>query len=84
MSVFWPKKSGVFLVPPGAYRFSGLPRAARDRFYDKKNDFYNKKIRNTGISSETTIPGISSETAAPCYHVVTDFPFYGFFKQGPT
>ena len=25
------------------------------------------KIRNTGISSETTIRGISSETTAPCY-----------------
>ena len=24
-----------------------------------------EKIRNTGISSETTIPGISSETTAP-------------------
>ena len=25
-------------------------------------DFFTRKIRNTGISSETTIPGISSET----------------------
>ena len=40
MSVFWPKKSRVFLVPPGAYRFSGLLWAAGDRFYDKKIDFY--------------------------------------------
>ena len=36
-------ESRVFLVPPGAYRFSGLLRAAGDRFYDKKIDFYDKK-----------------------------------------
>ena len=28
-------------------------------------EIFTRKIRNTGISSETTIPEISSETAAP-------------------
>ena len=53
----------------------------------RKTDFtifpeiFTRKIRDTGISSETTIPGISSETTETRepLHVVTDFPFYGFF-----
>ena len=47
-------------------------------------EIFTRKIWNTGISSETTIPGISSETTEtrdPLVHVVTDFPFYGFFNQ---
>ena len=36
-------------------------------FFDFPDFFYEKKVWNTGISSETTIPGISSETAAPGY-----------------
>ena len=62
---FGRKKSLVFLVPLGAYRFSGLLRAAGDRFYDKTIDFFMRKIQNAGISSETTIRGISSETTIP-------------------
>ena len=51
---------------------------------------FTRKIRNTGISSETTIPGISSETTETRVPgtwcrvpgaVVTDFPFYGFFNR---
>ena len=42
--------------------FSGLEKSISLRFdYDEKIDFLREKIRNTGISSETTIPGISSE-----------------------
>ena len=31
------------------------------------------------MTSETTRESTASETA--CYHVVTDFPFYGFFNR---
>ena len=43
--------------------------------------FFYEKIRNPGNRNPgdvvTRDSVISSETA--CYHVVTDFPFYGFF-----
>ena len=41
MQVFWPEKSRVFLVPPVAYGFSGVPgidfTITKIDFYDNKN-----------------------------------------------
>ena len=48
----------IFWVPLGPYGFSGLPGID----FTIKKLIFTRKIRNTGISSETTIPGISSET----------------------
>ena len=79
MGIFRPNKNRFFFgfprVRTASLGFPGLPGID----FTIKKLILTKKIRNTGISSETTIPGISSETAAPCYHVVTDFPFYGIF-----
>ena len=75
MQVFWPEKSRVFLVPLSAYGFSGLPRPLPDqknRENIKNIDFYEK-------SKIVIFPEIVISGSAPCYHVVTDFPFYGFF-----
>ena len=40
-------------------------RESKKQIFTIFPNFFTKKIQNTGISSETTIPGISSETAAP-------------------
>ena len=50
-------------------------------FTISKIDFTIKKpilgLKQESMASETTWESMESETA--CYHVVTDFPFYGFF-----
>ena len=61
-------------------KFDLVPGVQKNNFYDF-SAFFTRKIQNTGISSETTIPRISSETAAPCYHVVTEVPCYGFLRR---
>ena len=40
-------------------------------------DFFTRKIRNTGISSETTIPEISSETTVKVFSVLRNFSIQG-------
>ena len=78
MSVFWPKKNCVFLVPLSAYGFSGLPWNDKT----KKKLIFTKKIWKSKIVFflEIVISGIPlSRVRRPGSHVVTDFPFYGFF-----
>ena len=51
-------------------------------FYEFSGNFLRKNGLEYGITSETTgtrEPRVRRR--APCYHVVTDFPFYGFFNR---
>ena len=65
-------KSYVFFRNFGSYKkivknskFYFGPGSPKNRFYDFSGNF-TRKIGDTGISSETTIPGISSETTILC------------------
>ena len=49
------------------FKFLFWSRESEKTIFTIFPEILREKIRNTGISSETTIPGISSETAAPWY-----------------
>ena len=61
MGIFRPKKICFFRFPRVRTVSLGFPGAKND----ENIYFFTRKNRNTGISSETTIPGISGETTIP-------------------
>ena len=62
---YWPYIK--FLKKSKKFKILFWSRESEKPIFTIFPEILREKIRNTGISSETTIPGISSETVAPWY-----------------
>ena len=76
--IFLAEKKSSFLGSPECV---WLLWASLEQKNNEQIDFLRKKGRKRESRVRRRFTGISSETAAPCYHVITDFPFYGFFNR---